>query len=206
MSNKSNTFSQIKNGLQNKIKTEYKNTITTFNGDIKNTPITISIIILLIIIYSLYTTGAIKNLPCEKNVISHFYGNFVHINIYHLIGNVFSLYALSRVEKAIGSTQFISLITFLLFFNSIIESLAHSVFKDIPCSLGFSGVILGIIAWEMVSDIGIDLNVIATIGLLVILPSLQNNRASLFGHLIGAFSGIIGGLLWKVIQNKSRVN
>ena len=38
---------------------------------------------------------------------------------------------------------------------------------------------------------------------MVALPSIQNPKASLSGHAIGAVSGIIGGLLWtKLYKNK----
>ena len=119
---------------------------------VKIVPISSFIAVSIITIFSLYLTNVIKTIPCGDTVLSSFYSNFLHIEPAHLIGNLTALYALSRVERAIGSKQFIALIIFLLVFNSIVESIIHKRYPNIPCSIGFSGVLFGIMSWEMITN------------------------------------------------------
>lgn len=158
----------------------------------------------LIIIFSLYLTSAIKSIPCGKNMLSNFVGNFVHTEASHLIVNLYALYALSSVEQQLGAKKFFSLLTFLVIFNTLIETGFQSINKDVPCSIGFSGVLFGVMTWEIVSNKGIDFYIITSIGALVLLPSLNDSKASLSGHAIGAFSGIIGGLIWNKLITKTK--
>ena len=90
---------------------------------IKDVPISVFIAVSIVVIFSLYTTTAIKTIPCGKNIMSIFYSNFVHIDLYHLLSNLFALYALSRVEIAVGGKQFVALIVFLLLFIVMTESI-----------------------------------------------------------------------------------
>lgn len=176
----------------------------------KNIPVSVSIAILIIIIYSLYLTSAIRTLPCGKNLISIFYSNFVHTKISHLAVNIFALYALSNVEKDIGPRRFFGLIIFLLVFNTIVEFLLRKIFNSIPCSIGFSGILFGISAWELVTTREFDLLLILSIMAMVMVPSIEDKKASLIGHVIGSISGVIGGLIWNKlgpilgISNKRR--
>ena len=86
---------------------------------IKNVPVSVFLAVGVIVIFSLYATTALKEIPCGKDVMSLFYSNFVHVDVYHLLSNIFALYALSRVEITIGSKKFIALIVFLLLFNTL---------------------------------------------------------------------------------------
>ena len=110
---------------------------------------------------------------------------------------VTTLYALARVERDIGAKKFISLLLFLLVFNSIVEVAVYKIFPNIPCSIGFSGVLFGIMTWELVTTKELDFILLTSIVSMVAVPSIQNNNVSLIGHSIGAISGIIGGLIWK---------
>ena len=163
---------------------------------VKIVPISSFIAVSIITIFSLYITNVIKTVPCGDTVLSSFYSNFLHIEPAHLIGNLTALYALSRVERAIGSKQFIALIVFLLIFNSIVEAIIHKRYPNIPCSVGFSGVLFGIMSWEMVTNNKFDAVTFLSIVMMVIAPSAQDSKASLSGHAVGATAGIIGGLMW----------
>lgn len=176
----------------------------------KNIPVSVSIAILIVIIFSLYLTKAIQTLPCGKNLISIFYSNFVHTRISHLAVNIFAIYALSVIEKDIGPRRFLGLIIFLLVFNTITEFILRKIFHSIPCSIGFSGILFGISAWELVTTKEFDLLLILSIMAMVLVPSIEDSRASLMGHAVGALSGVIGGLIWNKlgpaigISNKRR--
>ena len=168
----------------------------------KNIPVSVSIAILIVIIYSLYLTKAIKSLPCHNDLISIFYGNFVHIKISHLAVNIFALYALSNVERDIGARRFFALLIFLVIFNTLIEFILRKIFKSLPCSIGFSGILFGISAWELVTTKEFDILLIMSILAMVMVPSVEDSRASLVGHSIGAISGVIGGLIWNKLGPK----
>lgn len=151
----------------------------------------------IIVIFSLYATTALKTLPCEKDLLSVFYGNFVHIEFPHLMANLLALYALSRVEVTIGAKKFVTLVIFLLIFISLVQVVIHRIWKTVPCTIGFSGVLFGVAAWELVANQEVDLVLFFTIAAMVVLPSLTDKRVSLVGHTVGAVAGVAGGLLWK---------
>lgn len=167
--------------------------------DVRIVPVSSFIAISIIIIFSLYATTALKTIPCGKNLLSNFNSNFVHTDPYHLISNLYALYALSRVEISLGPKKFFILVLFLLLVNTLFEGAVHKMSPNIPCSIGFSGVLFGIMTWEIVTNKGLDFYIATSIGAMVIMPSLQNQNASLMGHLVGAVSGVLGGLLWSKI-------
>ena len=166
---------------------------------LKKIPISVSIGILIIIIYSLYLTKAISSLPCDKNLVSIFYSNFVHTKMSHLAVNLFALYALSDVEKEVGGGVFFSLISFLLFFNTIVYYFLRKLIPAVPCSIGISGILFGISTWELVTTKEINILLILSILAMVMVPTIEDPKASLVGHSIGALSGVVGGLLWNRI-------
>lgn len=165
--------------------------------NIQDIPVTAFIAISLIIVFSLYLTSAIKTLPCDRDMISNFFGNFVHTDPYHIMANLYALYALSRVEQQLGTKKFFSLIAFLLFFNTLFETSLHYIKKDLPCSIGFSGILFGIMTLEIVLNKGIDFYIVTSISAIVLLPSIQNPNVSLTAHIIGSISGIIAALLYS---------
>ena len=160
----------------------------------RDVPVSSFLAISIIFVFSLYITTLIKTIPCGKDLMSVFYSNFVHVDVYHLSGNLLALYALARVEKDIGSKPFAGLIGFLLMFNSILEVMLHKMFPDdVPCSIGFSGILFGIAAYELITTKKIDVILVLSIIFMVVLPSYKNAKASLSSHIIGALSGIIAG-------------
>ena len=155
--------------------------------------------ILMIIIFSLYFTTAIKTLPCGKDIMSVFASNFTHIEPYHLLANLYAVYALSRIEKEIGWKKFLPLIGFILVVNTVLELILYKLFPGIPCSIGFSGVLFAILVWDIVREKSIDMYLLFSIILVVIVSSLKNTNVSLSGHLIGVFTGLITGMLYSKI-------
>lgn len=168
----------------------------------KNIPICTFLGVSMVVVFTLYLTNMVKTIPCGSEMIPNFLSNFVHTDFYHLSANMFALYALSRVETEIGTKQFISLLSFLLIFNTVFETILHKMNSKIPCSIGFSGVLFGIVAWELVQKKEVDLFLIGSIVSMAILPSIKGTNISLSGHVIGAVSGIAGGILWKKINAK----
>lgn len=167
---------------------------------LKEVPVSLFLSVSIIIIFSLYLTTVIKTIPCGKDIMSSFFSNFVHADSYHLMSNLIALYALSRVEREIGMKRFIGLILFLLIFNTITETIIHKAYPQIKCSIGFSGVLFGIMTWEIITKKDIDFILILSIVIMVIIPSVQNPKVSFTGHAVGALAGVLGGLIWKKLS------
>ena len=168
----------------------------------KDIPVSLFLAVSIVVIFALYVTAILKTIPCGKNLISAFCNNFVHIDYFHVFANLITLYTLARVERDIGAKRFSLLIIFLLTFTSIIEVIIHKIFPSMPCSIGFSGILFGIVAWELTSKRGFDLLILISIFGVAVMPTIQNpKRASLIGHLVGAGTGIVGGLLWTSISS-----
>lgn len=165
----------------------------------KNVPISTTISIILILIFSLQT----KNVDCTNTIQTTFYNNFVHTQSYHLVANLCALFVLSKVEQKIGK-DFFPLIVFLLTINTIFQYIARKIFPNlISCSIGFSGILFGIMTYEIITEQGLDANILLSISLIVVYPSFSQKNISFSGHLIGAISGIIGALIWKNFREKN---
>lgn len=167
------------------------------------TPICSFLFVLLIIIFSLYFTTAIKNIPCEKNLSSIFLSNFVHVNFYHLLSNLVGIYSLSIVEERLGYKNFLSLLIFILVFNTAFEAVLHK-FIDTPCSIGFSAVLFGFLSFDFVKEKRFDYRLM--ISVILHLISTRNDKSiSMQGHIVGIVSGIIAGLLYREIDKNLRI-
>jgi len=98
-----------------------------------------------------------------------FMTNFIHIDFEHLLANLFGLYSLSRVERNMGTKPFFFLVLYLLIVSSVIESIIHKIFKNIPCSIGFSGVLFGVMTYEIIKTKKINIFLVGSI-LLNLIP------------------------------------
>ncbi len=151
----------------------------------------------IVIIFSLYFTTLVKTIPCGSGIMDRFYSNFVHTTIPHMVGNLVGLYALARVEKDMGSKKFALLIAYLLIFNTLAEVALHTLVPSTPCSIGFSGILFGILIWELITHKGVDKTILASILLITVFPTIaKGDKVSLEGHLIGSISGVVGALLY----------
>lgn len=168
---------------------------------LKDIPVTLFLAVSIVVVFSLYLTTWIKTIPCGKDVMSIFTSNFIHLDPYHLMSNLFALYALSRVEQQLGAKKFIGLIIFLLIFTTFVEVLVHKIYIQIPCSIGFSGILFGIMTWELVTNKELDLILVLSIIAIVAVPSIQSEKVSLLGHSIGAIGGVVGGLIWNRLMS-----
>jgi len=168
------------------------------NNLLKNNPVCSFISALLIIVFSLYVTNAIKNIPCDKNMTDIFISNFIHTDYLHLVSNLYGIYSLSRLEIVLGPKKFILMVCFLLLCNTILETLLHKII-DAPCSIGFSGILYGVLAFEIVYTNKIDYFILTSILSGIVVDKIKNKKSSLSGHIIGIISGIFYGLLYKKV-------
>lgn len=157
---------------------------------------TISIII--IIIYLLYFINIFKSYPCGKDMVSNMLSNFIHNEPVHLISNLYGLYVLTRVEEKVGSLNFIYIVLIILIMNSIFETIFHRLF-NLSCSIGFSGIIYGIFAWEIVSGFKeFDWTLLSAIIFDIFSVLFLKKKIGLINHFIGIISGLILGNLYKI--------
>lgn len=161
-------------------------------------PVCGSLALFIIIVFLLYSINVIKSVPCQKNVLSVFSSNFIHVDPMHLISNLYGIYSLTHVEKRMGLKTFIILIIFLLIFTTIFEVLLHKIVST-PCSIGISGILYGIATFDLMNYQKIDYQMMSAIILNISISYATNKKSSLIGHIIGAISGILGGILFRYI-------
>jgi membrane associated rhomboid family serine protease len=171
------------------------------NKSPKDSPVCVFISIIMIIVFLLFSSKIVTCVPTGKNIHEIFMSNFVHIDTSHLISNIYALYSISRVEQEMGFKPFIHLLIFLLIVNTVAEFAVRLIWKDLPCSIGFSGVLFGLFTWELASKRKVDIEMLIAIVFMVLGPSLKGNNISLSGHVIGAVSGVVAGIVWNFIVN-----
>jgi membrane associated rhomboid family serine protease len=122
---------------------------------------------------------------------------FIHVDFLHLLSNLYGIYSLSRVENKHGPKKFFLLLLFLLVINTVIESVLHKIIKY-PCSIGFSGILYGVLTFEIVCDKNnLDYVLVGSIITNIFVTKIFKNNVSLQGHIVGAITGIISGILFK---------
>jgi membrane associated rhomboid family serine protease len=139
--------------------------------------------IFLILIYIGYNTGYLVKIPCENTITSKFFSNFVHIDSIHLLLNLLGLFIISNFEKEIGSKKFITLVLSLIIIITIVEKMFLK-----KCSIGFSGVLYGIFAYQMMYEKNVDYQMLIALILLFLFST--DTKISHETHVIGFFSGL----------------
>ena len=160
-------------------------------------PICSFITTVLIVLFLLTFINLLKFYPCNENMLSTFVSNFFHVDAIHLLSNLYGLYVLSRVERNIGPEKFCLVIVSILILNTILETVAHNLFKT-PCSIGFSSILYGILAWEIVSgNKNPDYYIVLAIIFDAISSVYLNKKIAVISHLIGIFTGVLLGVILK---------
>jgi len=171
-------------------------------GDV---PVSKYLAVSIIIVFMLYTLNILKEIPCQNDMVGSMKSHFIHLEPMHIFSNLLALYALSRVENEMKSKKFLLLVAFIIVFSSVLEIAVRRIIPSIPCSIGFSGVLFGVMTWEMLCKKKIDLYLLASIIVMIATPSMTqkatgvSSNVSLVGHAIGAFAGALGGLVYRAI-------
>lgn len=177
-------------------KIKNKNKIT--NNNILKKPVFLTLSIIMIFVF--VVVNSIKHVPCGKGILRNTARNFTHQDFYHIASNLITFYLLSDIETIYGSKAFLFLIFQILILCILIEQVI-SKYTHINCTIGFSSILFGIVSWELIYvNNGIDIYVIYSLLCIVILPSITNKKASLFGHVIGLVSGVVVSLYYKPNQ------
>ena len=153
-----------------------------------------SIILLLLLLYG----SGRGNIDCSfQGLRNQLWFGLIHGNALHLIVNVWSFYQFSYLETILGSRNYLILILSIWVLSSVIYWLINlnlvTLFTGPLCSVGFSGVILGLLIWSrmMFRNDAFDLREIWLWFLILFVPVIQNPRISLLGHLSGILAGIL---------------
>lgn len=156
-------------------------------------PVTLFIIIILIFVHFTGTAQALTD--CSTHTIPQYMKHsLVHADIIHLAVNLITFISLIYMEKKYGSTKYSVLIIILLFLSSFIHLFIHFG----SCSVGFSGVLIGLIIYHrMISNnFTFDIDFFKQLGFLLLVPWLMNPRISLTGHTAGAIAGLMLALVY----------
>lgn len=175
----------------------------------KNTPMTSLIIIIMFIIHLLYAvTGLFNGSYCfnqynisEYTQSSYFLKRllttYIHLSWSHLLSNSYGLLSLKSYEEIIGSQNFLKIIIMLTFLTiSMEEIILNLINSSQRCSVGFSGVLLGLLVYSYKYDktgtfYGHVMNKLGGVVLTIILTQITYPNASFIGHVVGALSGYI---------------
>lgn len=148
-----------------------------------NKTISIFISIVLSLTYFLYNSNILTTIPCDQDFSSKLLSNFIHTNSVHLISNLMGIYFISELETKIGSSNFLTLVILITVILSIFEYTVKS-----GCSIGISGVLYGLVAYEMFKFKNVDYNVLFTLVLLFLFSG--DSKISHTGHLLGFIAGL----------------
>ena len=164
---------------------------------LKKRPFSFFIAILLIVVELLYATKTLRTIPCQNKINDLFLSNFVHTDIWHLLTNLYGLAVISKIEEVIGTRKFMLLIAFNLLTFVTIDYLYRKVFNA-KCSVGFSGILYGLLFYELIEMKQISVNLGLSVILYLAASQITNSSVSLSSHLIGIISGIISTYLMKI--------
>lgn len=155
----------------------------------------------LIVVFLLFSSNVLTEVPCGRTPSDVFKSTFIHTDPVHLMENMYFLYAMSAVEERMGSKPFTWLVLWLFAFCALGEWLVKDMIQSSKCSVGFSGVLFGMITWDMASNNGVDKGLIAAAAIQVASASKYGDNRDNVGHAIGAVAGILGGMLWAQIPS-----
>lgn len=162
-----------------------------------NRPVFVGLSLVLIVIATFYMTGQWEQIQCGDEPLLIFQRQFIHVTLRHLLANLFVFFILSRVESKIGSFRFAFLLLQISVWCVVVEY-AVSRLINVNCAIGFSGILFGLLVWEVMQvNEPLSATVVFTLLLIIILPSLSNPNASLMGHALGAASGALVALYYK---------
>lgn len=162
--------------------------------------VTITLAVLMFIIYILYKAKAVKNIPCGNDLGSIVVSQFVHVSFVHLAANLFTLWYLANLERNLGWKKFILLVLVIALISSVIDTIIGDHAGKRDCSIGFSGVLFGLVAWSVLTNGGFKWYNLAMVAGLVL--TNMGPHISVRGHVIGAVTGLILALIYNATRHK----
>ena len=166
--------------------------------------VSISIAILLAAIYGAYSTGTLTEIPCQNTLLNSAVRDFIHVDSYHLIVNLLGLYYVSTLEQKVGPLHYTAVISGIVAISAVLTFFVTKVLA-VNCSIGFSGVILGLMSYTLARR-GLHVSWQPILYLIAVSASSRSPNVSVSGHLIGIVSGLLVALLtqWCLLQRRRR--
>ena len=159
--------------------------------------VTYTLIAVMVGIFLLYHGKALVAIPCGNDFVSILQSQFVHVNFVHIASNLFSLWYMANLERSMGLGKFLALVLVIAVLSSAADTLIGHVGGNRPCSIGFSGVLFGLVAWSVLTTGGFKwYNIAMVAGLLL---TNMGPHISVRGHVIGAVTGLVLALLYKLV-------
>ena len=146
--------------------------------------------------YGLYPDKVLRDKEYYRLITS----TFMHLNIYHIMLNMYSFYSVGRtLEFLLGTPKFLALYLLMGVLTGLVASFARRIFHSSDTiSVGASGVmfaLFGIFIGSMIRTAGVvtafksSLNSLIPIIILSLIPGIDK-----YGHFAGLLVGIITGL------------
>jgi membrane associated rhomboid family serine protease len=173
--------------------------------NIINTPVFTTVTMILFATYVATARGYVE-FPCTRSPLHLLLSNFVHTDITHITVNLVAFYYLATWETRIGSRRFATLLCLVIAVTTLYNMIFVRIFPDTKCSVGFSAVIMGLFAWDLIVKYGADAYVIIAVLAASLLPVLVNRRISWKGHLTGAIAGFTVAALYNPVDVKDYDN
>lgn len=133
---------------------------------------------------------------CDRKLLPAMTRPFQHGDLGHLAANLFAFYMLSNsIQPRIGAAKYLMLIAFL-WITTVLMDLAFNQ----HCSVGFSGIVLGLLVWDLFDrgSLKFDLAAFAALAAVWLQPLLAGQQnVSMSGHLYGILAGLIAVTLTK---------
>lgn len=159
----------------------------------KYRPVSIVLGVALSVVFGLYRGNVVQGIDCGNNVGAAIVRDFTHVDIMHFIVNMASFAYVSGVEAREGSVKYLAVVGGILILSAL-ATVGLTAMLNLRCSIGFSGVVLGLMAYGLVtSDLKQFWIPLAYLLLVSVLPTSSN--VSISGHLIGLGAGSIIGLI-----------
>jgi hypothetical protein len=193
--NTKKTKKKYKN-TKKKYKKKYKKKMNKIIQYVLSVPVSIVLFLVFTTVYILCHAGIVK-VNCAHTLVAELQSFFVHTHLLHYLGTIISLALISRFEYDIGSISFLLICLSILACCTLTEYAIRFSPKS-SCTIGASGIILGIAIAEIINDKKkVDWNALLAILILILYPNLTNPCSSLTGYVIGCVSGVIIGFLFN---------
>jgi len=166
----------------------------------KYRPVSIVIGVALSVVFGLYRGGVLTDIDCSNNVGAALLRDFTHVDVLHFLVNMVSFAYVSGVEKREGSLKYLAVMGGILILSAL-ATVGLTAWLNVRCSIGFSGVVLGLMAYGLITS---DLKQfwVPLLYLLAVSIMPTSSNVSISGHLIGLGAGSIIGLLDRFVLRR----
>lgn len=137
---------------------------------------------------------------CDGSLLHAYLRQMHHGNVTHLMANLGAFASLTySIQNVVGSYQYLAILITISVLSGLIDYwLTNQTIISVQCSIGFSGVVFGLLGWSLAQQRGFNKQLLIDLALLMY-PSLTTPNISFSGHLIGLLAGLIAFLLFPPI-------